>query len=67
MDVFTTGDVARICKVARRTVINWFDDGLLKGYRLPESKDRRVTRTELEQFIQRHGLPAEFIPPTTEE
>ena len=41
MKVFTTGQVAKICKVAPRTVSKWFDSGRLKGYRIPGSQDRR--------------------------
>ena len=37
-NVLTTGDVARICSVAPRTVSKWFDMGLLKGYVLREVK-----------------------------
>src|SRR5262249_14744586 len=33
--VFTTGQVAKICKVAPRTVSKWFDSGRLRGYRIP--------------------------------
>ena len=41
-NVLTTGDVAKICNVAPRTVSKWFDSGQLKGYRIPGSKDRRI-------------------------
>jgi excisionase family DNA binding protein len=44
MKVFTTGQVAKICKVAPRTVSKWFDSGRLKGYRIPGSQDRRIPR-----------------------
>src|SRR5262249_20909278 len=40
--VFTTGQVAKICKVAPRTVSKWFDSGRLRGYRIPGSQDRRI-------------------------
>src|SRR5688500_1648862 len=40
-DVLTTGKVAKICNVAPRTVSKWFDVGVLDGYRIPGSKDRR--------------------------
>src|SRR4051812_28109101 len=39
-DVLTTGEVAKICNVAPRTVSKWFDSGALHGYRIPGSKDR---------------------------
>lgn len=55
-DVLTTGEVATICKVAARTVSKWIDSGRLDGYRIPGSRDRRVTRDALETFIRKHGL-----------
>jgi len=42
MKVFTTGQVAKICKVAPRTVSKWFDSGRLKGYRIPGSPGSQV-------------------------
>lgn len=56
-DVFTTGEVARICHVAPRTVSKWFDTGQLKGYRIPGSKDRRIPREQLMRFMRAHGIP----------
>lgn len=55
--VFTTGAVARICRVAHRTVHKWFDSGRLKGYRIPGSQDRRIPRADLIRFLKEHGLP----------
>jgi excisionase family DNA binding protein len=55
--VFTTGQVAKICKVATRTVSKWFDSGRLRGYRIPCSQDRRIPRKHLIQFLKEHGLP----------
>lgn len=55
--VFTTGDVAKICNVAPRTVSKWFDSGQLKGYRIPGSKDRRIPVSELERFMKAHNMP----------
>lgn len=57
MKVLTTGQVAKICKVAPRTVSKWFDSGRLKGYRIPGSKDRRIPRQNLTKFMQEHGMP----------
>ncbi len=56
-DVLTTGDVARICNVAPRTVSKWFDTGALTGYRIPGSKDRRIPLAQLIQFMKLHGMP----------
>ncbi len=55
--VFTTGQIAKICNVAPRTVSKWFDSGRLRGYRIPGSKDRRVPRENLIQFLKEHGMP----------
>lgn len=55
--VFTTGQVAKICKVAPRTVSKWFDSGRLKGYRIPGSQDRRIPREQLIRFLKDHGMP----------
>lgn len=57
-EVFTTGQVAAICKVAPRTVTQWFDRGRLRGYRIPGSNDRRIPRLELLRFLKEYGLPS---------
>lgn len=55
--VFTTGEVAKICHVAPRTVSKWFDSGRLRGYRIPGSQDRRIPRDHLIRFLKEHGMP----------
>ena len=61
-NVLTTGDVAKICNVAPRTVSKWFDKGQLKGYRIPGSKDRRIPVSELIRFMKVHNMPAATLP-----
>jgi excisionase family DNA binding protein len=61
-NVLTTGDVAKICNVAPRTVSKWFDSGQLKGYRIPGSKDRRIPLNELLRFMKQHNMPVPAIP-----
>ncbi len=56
-DVLTTGEVAKICNVAPRTVSKWFDSGALRGYRIPGSKDRRIPLNQLIRFMKQHGMP----------
>lgn len=56
-DVLTTGEVAKICNVAPRTVSKWFDSGALNGYRIPGSKDRRIPLNQLIRFMKLHGMP----------
>src|SRR5689334_23227332 len=55
--VFTTGQVAQICKVAPRTVVKWFDSGRLRGYRIPGHQDRRIPREHLLRFLNEHVMP----------
>ena len=31
--VFTTGEAARICRLSQQTIIRYFDNGRLKGFR----------------------------------
>lgn len=54
--VFTTGQIAKVCRVAARTVSKWIDSGDLPGYRIPGSLDRRVSREDLLQFLERNGM-----------
>ena len=61
-NVLTTGDVAKICNVAPRTVSKWFDSGQLKGYRIPGSKDRRIPLSELLRFMKANNMPIEALP-----
>jgi excisionase family DNA binding protein len=61
-NVLTTGDVAKICNVAPRTVSKWFDTGQLKGYRIPGSKDRRIPVSELVRFMKANNMPAPTLP-----
>jgi excisionase family DNA binding protein len=56
-EVLTTGDVARICHVAPRTVSKWFDAGRLRGYRIPGSRDRRIPTEHLLAFMRANGIP----------
>lgn len=60
-EVLTTGEVAKICNVAPRTVSKWFDSGSLKGYRIPGSRDRRIPAGELMKFMRAHGIPLEGL------
>ncbi|MBX3394734.1 MAG: helix-turn-helix domain-containing protein [Phycisphaerae bacterium] len=60
-EVLTTGEVARLCKVAPRTVSKWFDSGKLRGYRIPGSKDRRIPLAQLIRFMRAHNIPLEGL------
>jgi len=60
-DVLTTGEVAKICNVAPRTVSKWFDSGQLRGYRIPGSKDRRIPISSLMRFMKQHNIPMDGL------
>ena len=60
-DILTTGEVAKICNVAPRTVSKWFDSGQLKGYRIPGSKDRRIPLSALIRFMKQHNIPLDGL------
>lgn len=49
--------MARICQVAPRTVSKWFDQGQLRGYRIPGSRDRRIPVDQLVAFLRANGMP----------
>ena len=55
--VLTTGEVAEVCNVASRTVSKWFDKKLLRGYRIPGSRDRRIPIAELVRFMKEYEIP----------
>ena len=57
----TTGEVAKICNVASRTVSKWFDSGQLRGYRIPGSKDRRIPVSSLVRFMKSHNIPLDGL------
>lgn len=50
----TTGVVARVAGVAPRTAARWCDEGLLRSYRIPLSRDRRVEVADLRRFLEDH-------------
>jgi len=59
--VFTTGEAARICKVSQQTIIRCFDNGQLKGFRVPGSKFRRIPREQLFLFMRDNGIPTDAL------
>lgn len=60
-NVYSTGEVADICKISQQTVIRCFDSGRLKGFRVPGSKFRRIPRESLIQFMKENGIPLEQL------
>lgn len=59
--VFTTGEAAKICKVSQQTIIRCFDNGTLKGFRVPGSRFRRIPRDQLFSFMKDNGIPTDAL------
>ncbi|QEL18433.1 response regulator [Limnoglobus roseus] len=59
--VFTTGEAAKICKVSQQTIIRCFDNGQLKGFRVPGSKFRRIPREALYKFMKDNQIPTDAL------
>ena len=52
---------AKICKVSQQTIIRCFDNGSLKGFRVPGSRFRRIPRELLYSFMKENGIPTEAL------
>ena len=59
--VFTTGEAAKICKVSQQTIIRCFDNGQLKGFRVPGSRFRRIPRDQLYNFMKENNIPTDAL------
>ncbi len=59
--VYTTGEVAAICKVSQQTVIRCFDSGRLRGFRVPGSRFRRIPRDNLIAFMKENEIPLDQL------
>ena len=59
--VFTTGEAAKICKVSQQTIIRCFDNGQLKGFRVPGSRFRRIPREALYKFMKDNDIPTDAL------
>ena len=55
--LLTTGEMARHCQVAQRTVHNWIQAGHLPSARTPGGH-QRVRVRDFQEFLQQHRLPA---------
>ncbi len=58
-DVYTTGDVSRVCRAAVRTVAKWCDTGALSHYLV--GADRRIPRESLVKFMRLHNIPQRWL------
>ncbi len=54
-------EAAKICKVSQQTIIRCFDNGTLKGFRVPGSRFRRIPRDQLFSFMKDNGIPTDAL------
>ena len=59
--VYTTVDLAKVCKVSLRTVIRWVDEGKLTSFRTPGGH-RRVREPDLVKFLDHYQIPFSVKP-----
>lgn len=58
--ILTTGEAADLCGVSTGTIKKWVDRGVIPGaFTLPGSRDRRIPRASLMDFMQEYGM----VPP----
>ena len=61
---FTTGEVSKITGFVPKVIGDRFDSGILKGFRIPDSRnmgDRRISYDSLAGFINDNGMPTSFL------
>lgn len=54
---FTTGDVAKICEISPKTVINYCESGKLSSEKSPVTNYRRIPRDALVAFMEKYNIP----------
>lgn len=59
--IYTTGEVAKILGLNINTIIKWFDDGKIKGFKLPGSNERRIPAKSLMEFMRQNEIPLDFL------
>lgn len=59
--VYTTGEAAEICNLSQQTIIRCFDNGQLKGFRVPGSRFRRIPHESLVEFMRANRIPLDGL------
>lgn len=57
----TTAQAAKVTGVSARTVAKWYDEGLVKGFKIPGSTHRRVSLASLRELLVNCGLPLDSL------
>lgn len=61
IEVLTTGQVAKICRVSPGTVARWCTENRLLHYAIPGAMHRRVEVSQLRLFMAAHSLPMHWL------
>lgn len=62
--IFTTGEVTYLCHVSQQTIIRCFENGSLKGFRIPGSRFRRIPWKHLYAFMKENNIPTDAMEGT---
>ena len=55
-EIYSTGQVAQICRVHLQTVIKWCDSEKIKNYKTPGG-NRKVLKKDLQTFLDENNIP----------
>lgn len=59
--LFKTTEAARISGLSLNTIIRSMEKGLLKGFRIPGSRHRRIPEAALREFLVQNRIPTEEL------
>ena len=52
----TTGEIASLCGMSQQTIIRQIDKGYIEGFRITGSTHRRVSLTNLRNWMEQTGI-----------
>lgn len=61
MRSLSTGEVAKITQTSVQSVIRWVNTGMLKAWKVPGSRFRRIEESNLRTFMIKHNIPLEYL------
>lgn len=65
MAVFSTGEAGYITHTSTQSIIKLIDKGMLKAWRVPGSRFRRIEERDLREFMIRNSIPMDRLPAST--
>lgn len=61
MRSLSTGEVAKITQSSVQSVIRWINAGMLKAWKVPGSRFRRIEEGNLRTFMVQHNIPLQYL------